>query len=482
MRLVEHPLYKFDESMPIYNWMFPLQSELPVEHPAGSEAHRAFDLVDSSAVESRALYLHIPFCETICSFCPFVRGRYRTPDLIERYVAALVREIEVKARYGSLTSVPIGAIFVGGGTPSLLNPDQIRRLGEAINHHFDLSGLREFSFEFEVKSVTLEAVRALKEIGVTHGRFGVQTFDPAYREMFTLTSSVNQVRRAAAILGEELPFASFDLLYGMNGQSLEQLLYDLDEAIALGLDNVDIYPIDNVVTQRRLHRTFATRGMEPTSATAKLEMKILVAEYMRSACFEPHNGHGYVRAKTTRDGDFDTVSDAYCFHYHDHIYGYANRDLLGFGAGAVSIFDGFSVTNTASRERYVHDILDREDWEMVFSPQDPSSQQSRPVVMRLPYHGSLRKTRVSWRRVHPETLLNLARAIRSELVVDDGEELRLTRVGWYWYTELMYFLMPRREQAVLDDFIARKAGEPGRRIEDRRIVVDGSQSFIRVPS
>lgn len=469
MRLVAHPVYKFDRCIPIYNWLYPLQNQAPLTCPTGRAGHRTFGQIDPTRLTSRALYFHIPFCDTICSFCPFVRGPYRSAELVERYVQALLRELEIKAKYAAVTSTPIGAIFFGGGTPSILTPDQIGRIGAAIHRHFDLSALSEFAFEMEVKSVTVDRVDALRDIGVTHARFGVQTFDPSYRELFTLTATVAEVRSVAKLLLGRLPFVSFDLLYGMNGQTLKQLAHDLDEGIGLGTDNIDVYPINNVATQRRLHHAFSVRDMPPTDANTKLEMKLFVADYMRAAGFVPHNGHGYVRVSADQRNTTEVVSDAYSFRYHDHVYGYADTDLIGFGTGAVSLLDGFSVTNTEHRERYIESVLDEGDWDMVISPQDPRAQQSRGVIMRLPYHGSLAKSRVDWARVYPHTVRGLADAIRHGLVTDTGEELRLTRVGWYWYAELMYYLMPEDEQAVLERFIEQKAHQPGRQIGDTRV-------------
>jgi coproporphyrinogen III oxidase-like Fe-S oxidoreductase len=457
----------------MYNWMYPLQSHSPWRSTGGAFAHSVFGLGAGSSAGTRALYFHIPFCETVCSFCPFVRGPFSESPEVDQYLEAMLRELDIKARCEAVASVPIGAIFVGGGTPSLLSPRQIRRFGNAIRGHFDLSELREFSFECEAKSATPERIEAMREIGVTHGRLGVQTFNPDYRNLFTLTATLDQVRSSLGMLRQALPFVSFDLLYGMDGQALEGLLADLAAAVETGISNIDVYPIDNVVTQRRLHRAFARRGWDPLSAPERFEMKLLVREFMEASGFLPHNGHGFVRARgQTLDRD-QVVTDAYCFHYHDHIYGYADHDLIGFGAGAVSLVGGCSVTNCESRSRYTKSLLEDGDWELRISPQHPRAQHSRPLIMRLPYHGLAVKDRIRWDRVHPQTIEKIGEAIREGLILDRGDRLTLTRMGWYWYAELMYFLMPTAEQAVLDGFIAEKAAEPDRRIGDLSLAEAG---------
>ena len=120
-------LVKFDRQFPIYNFFFPSRGK--------ARAEKSFARVWEEAaphVRSRALYFHIPFCDTICNFCPFTRGRYSSRAVIDEYVAALLADIRLKADLADLKQVPVSAIFFGGGTPSLLDPEQIASIGEAI--------------------------------------------------------------------------------------------------------------------------------------------------------------------------------------------------------------------------------------------------------------------------------------------------------------------------------------------------------------
>ena len=137
-----------------------------------------------------------------------------------------------------------------------MNPNQIIQIGRALRDHFNLSELLEFSFEVEVKSVTPERVEAMKEIGVSHARFGLQTFSPTYRELFALTATIEQIEKATVLLQTAFRNVSCDLLYGMNGQTVDELEADIEGAHRLGLKNVDLYPINNLVTQHKLHLSF----------------------------------------------------------------------------------------------------------------------------------------------------------------------------------------------------------------------------------
>ena len=190
MILTGHPALKFDSFFPLYNWIYPLSGSSSARFVGASAASALSEIAPSG---SRALYVHIPFCETICTFCPFVRTATQEDGLVQAYVDALVQEIESKADIGRVAAAPIGAVFFGGGTPSYLSPQQILQVGNALRRCFDLSHCREFSFELEVKSASWDRLEALKQIGVTHARFGAQTFSTRYRSLFNLTATVDRV-------------------------------------------------------------------------------------------------------------------------------------------------------------------------------------------------------------------------------------------------------------------------------------------------
>ena len=453
-------LVKFDRQFPIYNFFFPNQGKARATDPVPliwAEAARH--------VRSRALYFHIPFCDTICNFCPFTRGRYSNRAVIDEYVEALIAEIRLKADLIDLKQVPIAAIFFGGGTPSLLDPEQIARIGALIRETFDLSQLREFSFEVEVKSLTPERAQAMREIGVTHPRFGLQTFSPKWRDMFDLTASLDQINAAAALLKQRFPYQTFDILYGMSGQDEDELMADLQAAAALGTTNVDIYPIDNVVTQVGLHEKLARSGAAPTSAMRKFAMNLLVDQTMRHAGFMPHNGHGYVRTGASAD----VVTDAYRFVYHEHVYGYHDHDLMGFGVNAISSTKGHVMTQTHNKKIY-REAISQGRIPGEASTHEGALDYARPIVLRLPYHGRIEKHRVRWDAVHPEVLEKLECLKQEALVTEDDTSLSLTKLGWYWYVNLMYFLMPRADQLLMNGMVIDHLKDRGRRFSKRELL------------
>ncbi len=329
---------------------------------------------------------------------------------------------------------------------------------------FDLSQLREFSYEVEVKSLTRGRAQAMRAIGVTHPRFGLQTFSPKWRDIFDLTASIEQIQEATCLLKELFPFQTFDILYGMSGQDEEELVADLEAAVSMGTSNIDIYPIDNVMTQVGLHTKLGQAAHAPTSAMRKFSMNVLIDQFMRHSGFMPHNGHGYVRTPSSAD----VVSNAYSFVYHEHVYGYHDLDLLGFGTNAVSSTKGHVITNTHSKKVY-REKLAAGEFPCAISQHDVALDYSRPVILRLAYHGELDKRLVHWDKVHPAVLEKLEQLKQEGLVIDDGAHLSLTKLGWYWYVNIMYYLMPKEDQLVMNRMVVDKLKNPGRTFVKREL-------------
>jgi oxygen-independent coproporphyrinogen-3 oxidase len=327
-----------------------------------------------------------------------------------------------------------------------------------------LGSLREFSFEFEVKSARVDRMEALAEIGVTHARYGLQTFSPAYRDLFHLTATLEQIRAATERMRAVFPYISCDILYGMNGQTEEELLQDVEEACGLGIRNLDFYPINNLVTQPELHKSFRLENKPTLSSLTKYYMRLVLREALREKGFLPHNGHGWVRVPPEEIARDPVVTDSYSFVYHEHMLGYPDYDLLGFGTNAASSFANFCVFNPASRDAYVQSLSDGH-LPVKVTEHEHAVDACRPLALALPYHGSVTRDAVDWDNVPEEIHRRLEDLAEHGLIINAQEEIQLTRSGWEWYTSLMYFLAPIQEQRAIRSVVRRAARDPRREIE-----------------
>jgi len=458
MKLINNGFVKFDYQFPLYNFFFPTQS-YDVFQPSEEQLANILTAANKKAA-SRALYFHIPFCEAICSFCPFTRGLYKNEDDINRYTKSLIKEIEYKSRLVDYKAVPVRAIFFGGGTPSLLSPQNIYDIGEALHHHFDMSTVEEFSFEFNVSSVTKERVDALAGIGVTHARFGLQTTDAKWRKLFNLSEDIGEIERAANLLVPTFEHVLCDIMYGMNGSGESQTLIDIDKAIELGLSNLDIYPINNAATSVKLHKQIKEHFAEVMPAMRKLNMKLMIDEHMRQKGYIPYNGHGYVRKAASRD---ELITSEYSFIYHEHVYGYSDHDLLGFGVGAISSIAENVITNTPLREKYISKMAAGE-YICQVSHHAPILDTVKPVVLRLPYHGVIEKSKVNMDEMPKGLLDKFYSLLEAGLVIESEDAYTLTKQGWLWYSNIMFYLIPESEQNILKKLVFERLNVPGRDI------------------
>lgn len=212
---------------------------------------------------SAGIYLHIPFCKSRCSYCDFATDIYRDSGAVERYVRALCQEVRtVSVRGRNAHSVQISSnamvippahaggsdsdtIYFGGGTPSLLTPDQIERILNAVNNKFDIVRNAEITMEMNPATVTPETLRAYRSLGVNRASFGVQTFEDHLLKLLARAHDANDARSTFAMLRDAgFDNISFDLIAGLPGQTLADWEKNLDEAISLAPEHMSLYLLE----------------------------------------------------------------------------------------------------------------------------------------------------------------------------------------------------------------------------------------------
>ena len=182
------------------------------------------------------IYIHVPFCASTCDFCAFYQTT-PTADGIGRYMQAMAHEAALVAWEGRC----VDTVFWGGGTPGLLAPNQIRRLGAIVNERLG-GGAREWTVEMAPASVTEARLEALKEIGVTRISMGAQSFQPALLDGLGRQHTREQIFRAyERIRTAEFKSVNIDMMFALPGQDERAWLADLEEALALAPDHLSTY-------------------------------------------------------------------------------------------------------------------------------------------------------------------------------------------------------------------------------------------------
>lgn len=289
----------------------------------------------------RGLYVHIPFCETICSFCPFIKS-VGTKERVARYLDALSLEIEKVASTPLCRSWTIDAVYIGGGTPSVLEPEQITTLLARIRGAFTLATDLELTIEVEPKSATEEFCSAAAAAGANRISFGVQTLNPKFRKMTNLTASLDQIHALARQSRLKFEAANFDMIVGYPGQTDAEVEQDMVDALALGVGNVSVFPLDYLATLPSfLDRIRRGSFPPPPPSERRWEMFHLARAEMQRG-YDAQNM--YFFSEPGMPG---------CRYMFDIVYGGYFDEFIGLGVGAYSMIRGLSYYNTQSEDEYV---------------------------------------------------------------------------------------------------------------------------------
>lgn len=188
------------------------------------------------------VYIHIPFCRSRCSYCDFATGLYHA-DLAARYVDAVIAEI--RRERVTVERTRIDTIYFGGGTPSLLKPDQLEQILASVKRVFDVSDDVEITMEMNPGALAPETLRSFRHLGVNRASFGAQTFDD--RELARLGRSHNTadtLNTFKDLRAAGFDNISFDLIAGLPGQSLERWQANVQQALSLRPEHLSFYLLE----------------------------------------------------------------------------------------------------------------------------------------------------------------------------------------------------------------------------------------------
>jgi oxygen-independent coproporphyrinogen-3 oxidase len=280
------------------------------------------------------LYIHVPFCSAICNYCNFNRGLFDA-ELKARYVDAVVAEIDRAGGAGA------DSIYFGGGTPSLLEPDEIARIIAACEASFDVSADREVTMEANPESVSAARLAAYRQAGVNRLSFGVQSFR---EEELRRLSRLHTADRARAALGEAraagFDNVSLDLMMWLPGQRVSDWLESVDAAVALAPEHLSLYLLEvypNAPLKEDMARARWSQAPDDDAATMYTE----AMERLEASGLEQYEISNVARAGRRSRHNLKYWTDG---------------EWLGFGCGAHSTRAGVRWKNTSSTEEYVEQV------------------------------------------------------------------------------------------------------------------------------
>ena len=267
-----------------------------------------------------AAYLHIPFCRRRCHYCDFATGR-GTPDLIERYVSALCQQIEQLPQ----SAVALQTVFFGGGTPSLLSPQQLQRILEALFERQPLAANAELSLEANPGTIDRAKLSGYRAAGMNRISLGAQAFQPELLAACGRLHGVEEIYRAVDDL-QAVGFDNFnlDLIFGLPEQTLADWQASLAAVVAIAPPHVSLYDL-TIEVGTRFGRLYQPGDAPLPSDADTVQMYRQAIATLGAAGYEHYEISNFARP------------GAQC--RHNRVY-WENRSYHGLGMGATGYVGG----------------------------------------------------------------------------------------------------------------------------------------------
>ncbi len=308
----------------------------PADVPALEEALN----VESSATPL-GIYLHVPFCQRKCDYCYYLSYIGQKPEVVERYIDSLVREMTLYRERPAVKGRPVSFVYFGGGTPSTLTSSQVRRLGNGLRGALPWDHVEEVTFECAPRSVRRDLLETLREIGVTRLSMGVQSFDNTLLKLNGRIHLAEDVRRAyAEIQMAGFDWVNLDLMAGLIGETWAQWRDSVRQMIELSPDSVTIYQTE-IPYNTQLYRDLRMNCLpgDVVSWPEKRERLNYAFGKLDEAGYTVVNAYSAVK---------DPVRHR--FLYQDYLW--RGHDMLGLGVASFGYLGGVHFQNEVTLESY----------------------------------------------------------------------------------------------------------------------------------
>ena len=284
-----------------------------------------------------SLYVHIPFCNHICSYCDFCKMFY-DDKIVDKYLVVLINELEsLKINHKLKT------IYIGGGTPSSLNVFQLDKLLNALFNYLDVE--YEFTIEVNPENVSEEKIQLFAKYGINRVSVGVQSFDKSILSFLNREHSYDDVKKVVELLNKyDIYNYSFDFIYGIKNQNINVIKNDLNLAVELKPKHLSFYSLileDNTVLK--------------------------INEYEEEDQDVVRNQYDFIYSKLGNNGytryEVSNFSLKGYESKHNLVY-WNNEEYYAIGVGASSYVNGIRFTASKNITNYLKNKIDKEKYEV----------------------------------------------------------------------------------------------------------------------
>ena len=380
-----------------------------------------------------SLYVHIPFCESLCYYCACNKIITKHHDRATKYLRYLTREVELHTSILGLGQA-VSQLHLGGGTPTFLTDDELRELMAMLRRNFSFTPGGEYSIEVDPRTIDIKRLDTLAELGFNRLSFGVQDFDPAVQKAVHRIQPAEQVFELVKAARERhFESINVDLIYGLPMQSPESFDRTLAQINELGPDRIALYAYAHLPERFKPQRRIDS--LELPSASAKVSM---LSHSMASLV---KAGYVYVGMD-----HFALPNDALAVakrqgRLHRNFQGYSTQpdcDLIGLGVSSIGRIGAAYSQNAKTIEEY-YDYLDQARFPVVRGlALSRDDLVRRAVIMALMCQGH-----VAFESIELAFLIDFKNYFASELealhqlqeqglVVLESSGIQVTEVGWFF--------------------------------------------------
>ena len=355
----------------------------------------------------KAIYIHIPFCDKICSYCDFCKVLYNE-KLVDKYLDCL--EKEIKSNY---VGEVITTLYIGGGTPSSLSILQLERLFKIIDI-FKKSKDIEFTIEANFENTTKEKIDLFKKYGVNRISFGLESTNKKHLEFlkreFDKRQVITIVNYSKSVGIDNI---NIDLIYALKDQTIEEIKEDLDFIIDLDIKHISTYSL--IIEKNTLLSVLGTKNI---SEDLDLEMYKFICKYLKD-----NNFWHYEISNFCKEGYASK---------HNTVY-WKNLHYYGFGLGASSYVLDERITNTRSFNKYFMG-------DYIFSIENVSREDKMEYEIML---GLRMSNGINKKKFYNEfgknidECYNYSRLINDGFIIDDKENVYIPESKFYISNEII---------------------------------------------
>ena len=281
----------------------------------------------------KSAYIHIPFCNNICSYCDFCKLLYNK-NFVKKYLDALEKEIT-----NNYKNEILDTIYVGGGTPSSLSVSELNKLFSIIKI-FKLSKDYEFTFEVNIEDITEEKLEILKENKVNRLSIGIESFNDKYLKYLGRNYTSVIIKEKVELAKKYFDNINVDLMYALKNESLDELEEDIEKILKLDIKHISCYSL--IIEKNTKLYIDNTKYI---SDDLDSDMYDLIDKKLENKYHRYEVSNYSITSYESR---------------HNLTY-WKNNEYYGFGLGAAGYIDNIRYTNTRNLSKYISGSYERQE-------------------------------------------------------------------------------------------------------------------------